>query len=119
MSNFTVNGRVATISFKTEGNDVFNGSITLPEFRVTASTAERARELAAKIVDPLNMAPASELTVTEDLSQHYTVTLGELLDEATEALNGDSNDLEHDALYSVAESIAGLLGVRLDELLED
>ena len=36
------------------------------------------------------------------------------LDEADEALGGDSNDAEHDALYSVRETIAGLLDVTYD-----
>lgn len=40
--------------------------------------------------------------------------LREALDEADEALGGDSNDAEHDALYSVRETIAGLLGVTYD-----
>jgi hypothetical protein len=33
----------------------------------------------------------------------------ELLIEADEALDGDSNDDEHDALYSLRESLAGFL----------
>lgn len=41
-------------------------------------------------------------------------SLREALDEADEALGGDSNDAEHDALYSVRETIAGLLGVTTD-----
>lgn len=37
--------------------------------------------------------------------------LAAALAEADEALGGDSNDAEHDALYSVRGTIAGLLGV--------
>jgi len=33
----------------------------------------------------------------------------DLLNEADKALNGDSNDAEHDALYSLRESLASYL----------
>jgi len=31
-----------------------------------------------------------------------------LMDEADKALNGDSNDAEHDALYSIREQLSGI-----------
>jgi hypothetical protein len=55
--------------------------------------------------------PADEYqTFTEPLLDAAEELLG-MLAEADEALGGDSNDAEHDALYSLRESIAGLLGV--------
>jgi hypothetical protein len=55
--------------------------------------------------------PAAEYqTFTEPLLDATEELLG-MLAEADEALGGDSNDAEHDALYSLRESIAGLLGV--------
>lgn len=35
-------------------------------------------------------------------------TLIEMMDEADEALNGDSNDAEHDALFSLREQLSNL-----------
>ena len=52
-------------------------------------------------------------TFTEPLTD-ARATLKAALDEADEALGGDSNDAEHDALYSVREAIAGLIGVDYD-----
>ena len=40
--------------------------------------------------------------------------LREALGEADAALGGDSNDAEHDALYSIRELLAGILGVTYD-----
>ena len=54
--------------------------------------------------------PAAEYqTFTEPLLDARD-GLRAMLAEADEALGGDSNDAEHDALYSLRESIAGLLG---------
>jgi hypothetical protein len=50
-------------------------------------------------------------TFTEPLTGDARDRLREALAEADEALGGDSNDAEHDALFSVRETIAGLLGV--------
>lgn len=50
----------------------------------------------------------------EPLTGDWRGTLRDALAEADEALGGDSNDAEHDALYSVRETIAGLLGVTTD-----
>jgi hypothetical protein len=49
-------------------------------------------------------------TFTEPLTD-VRGSLRAALDEADEALGGDSSDAEHDALYSVRETIAGILGV--------
>lgn len=57
--------------------------------------------------------PEDVQTFTEPLLDARD-TLKAALDEADEALGGDSNDAEHDALYSVRETIAGLLGVEYD-----
>jgi hypothetical protein len=53
-------------------------------------------------------------TFTEPLTGDWRETLQGMLDEADAALGGDSNDAEHDALYSIRETIAGLLGVNTE-----
>jgi hypothetical protein len=50
--------------------------------------------------------------VVDDPDRKIVVTAGELvalLNEADEALDGDSNDAEHDALYSIRESLSEIV----------
>ena len=59
--------------------------------------------------------PAEDVqTFTEPLLEDTREALAGALDEADEALGGDSNDAEHDALYSIRDTIAGILGVTTD-----
>lgn len=58
--------------------------------------------------------PAGDVQTFDEPLLDARDTLKEALAEADEALGGDSNDAEHDALYSVRETIAGLLGVTTD-----
>jgi hypothetical protein len=53
-------------------------------------------------------------TLTEPIDGSHRTALKDALDEADAALGGDSNDAEHDALYSVRETIAAILGVDYD-----
>jgi hypothetical protein len=59
-----------------------------------------------------------DLGLFEDLPQppagDWRDLLRAALEEADEALGGDSNDAEHDALHSLRETLAGLLGVTTD-----
>jgi hypothetical protein len=50
------------------------------------------------------------IAMAREIAPALESTLRDALTEADRALGGDSNDDEHDALYSVRETIAGLLG---------
>lgn len=118
MSTFHVTGQVATISIRTRNSGTWNGSVLIPSFLVKAENQAAARGLAEQIIDPLRMAPASNIDITETpYVLADTALLSNELANAADALNGDSNDAEHDALYSVASTLAGLLGIDLDDLL--
>ena len=52
--------------------------------------------------------------VGEPLGGDARVMLRDELANAVAALEGDSNDAEHDALYGMAATVAGLLGVDFD-----
>lgn len=58
--------------------------------------------------------PAGDVQTFEEPILDARDSLKEALDEADAALGGDSNDAEHDALYSVRETLARLLGVTYD-----
>ena len=53
----------------------------------------------------------SDPPLDEPLTGDWRDRLKEALAEADAALGGDSNDAEHDALYLVRQTIAGLLGI--------
>jgi|SRR5215472_7928240 len=59
----------------------------------------------------LNLKITNALREANLLDDDIRDTLFEALAEADAALGGDSNDAEHEALYSIREIIAGLLGV--------
>jgi hypothetical protein len=59
--------------------------------------------------DPVTLAEDTDLP--QPPADDWRDQLRDALNEADEALGGDSNDAEHDALYSVRETIARLLGV--------
>jgi hypothetical protein len=61
-----------------------------------------------------NISPDEYQTFAEPIDGSEREGLMEALNEADEALGGDSNDAEHDALYSVRETIAAILGVEYD-----
>ena len=52
--------------------------------------------------------------IPEPIDGTHRDALKAALNEADAALGGDSNDAEHDALYSVRETIAAILGVTYD-----
>jgi hypothetical protein len=54
----------------------------------------------------------------EPLDGSHRKALSEELNNAAEALSGNSNDAEHNALYGMAETIAALLGVDFGALLK-
>ena len=56
----------------------------------------------------------ADYPLPEPIDGEHRDALKAALDEADEALGGDSNDAEHDALYSVRETIAAILGVTYD-----
>lgn len=49
-----------------------------------------------------------DLAKAQDRIRVSASTLVALMDEADEALNGDSNDAEHDALFSIREQLSDL-----------
>jgi hypothetical protein len=49
-----------------------------------------------------------ELAKAQDPIRIKAATLVAMMDEADEALNGDSNDAEHDALFSLREQLSEL-----------
>lgn len=53
-------------------------------------------------------------SIPEPIDGEHRSSLLEELAEAVEALEGDSNDAEHDALRSLAETVAMVLGVEFD-----
>jgi hypothetical protein len=121
MKTYVITAAVATVSLKTLSDGTWNGSAEIPEFKVNAESRYEAVALAEEIIDPLSMAPATKVTAEEEppVPSAALTTLGTELLNAADALNGDSNDAEHDALYSLASTVAGVLGVDLASLLEE
>ena len=98
---------------------------SVDEYHVQTGEAEGCQEPGVSFtltaVDPRGRASLadtdSDEAIPADDYQTFTEPLLDvrddlraMLDEADKALGGDSNDAEHDALYSLREIIAGLLG---------
>lgn len=83
---------------------------TLPEDAKWDLTCVAPRGRAALI----DTGPGADEELAEPLTGDWRDHLGDALAEADDALGGDSNDAEHDALYSIREIIARLLGVDSD-----
>jgi hypothetical protein len=89
-----------------------------PEDAVLQVTCVTPRGLAALVETTPELAdpdepdvPLSDPPLEEPLTGDWRERLKSALDEADAALGGDSNDAEHDALYLVRQTIAGLLGI--------
>jgi hypothetical protein len=78
-------------------------------------SADHAARIAADVIDPLGQIPRERIHVHAVRllpgNAGTRESLAEALAAADAALGGDSNDAEHDALYSIRETIANLLGV--------
>jgi hypothetical protein len=121
MSTYEVIGQVDTAALKTSYGERWHGIQLTPPFWLTADNEQEAIQLAKDVVDPLHLCT---MHLTAKLVQLIPAAdvrmLGAELDNAVEALNGDSDDdEEHDALLGMTRIIAGILGVNLDELLDD
>jgi hypothetical protein len=121
MPIYNISGHVDTVRMRMLSGIALCGQTTIPPFRVEANDQREAEYIAQQIVDPLNLAPAHRLTVIEEpaVPAAYIVSLSNELDTMIRALNGDSNDQKHAALYGAADIIADLLGFDLETRLAD
>ncbi len=118
MSTYHVSGQVATISLRVD-DSTWQGSVLIPSFLVQAGSRTEARGLAEEIVDPLKMAPMSNIDVTEaPYALADTAQFSAELARTVEALNDGDAGTEHAALRSMAGQVAALLGFDLRDLLD-
>lgn len=114
MKTYKIGATVDTIDL-TVGDQQFQGKCLVPNFEVHAENEREAEQLALEIIDPLDL---TGVTVTVTEIQSNVETLTNELQNAIEALNGDSNDQEHDALWSMATVVAAVLGMDLYKLMD-
>lgn len=116
---YEIIGEVDTVALKASYGETWRGLRLTPPFHIQADSQREAEDIAKQIIDPLQMC-TMHITATEQppLPSAELAELGSELDNIVDALNGDSNDDEHDALFAVGETIAKLLGVDLRDLLE-
>jgi hypothetical protein len=89
--------------------------IDIPKFFVKAKSQDDALVMAKVIVDPARMV---DTRITAEKAPEPRRLVKEDLDWAVRALNGDSNYDEHDALRDLAETVAGILGVNFNALMD-
>jgi hypothetical protein len=86
-----------------------DGMATCP--KIHHGSCERSRRAGRRTWLTRTAATSQTCLCQEPIGGEWRDRLQEALAEADAALGGDSNDAEHDALYSVRETIASLLGV--------
>ncbi len=119
MDTWEIIGEVDTVALKDSYGEKWKGVCLTPPFHVYANSRPEAEKIAREIIDPLQLCT---MVITAELvpvlpSPALQLLSGEL-ESAIEALNGDSNDDEHDALFSMAKTVAKILGLDLYKMLE-
>lgn len=119
MPVYEIVGQIDTITLKSSYGEDWKGLCLTPPFQVTADSKTAALRIAEDIIDPLHLC-TMHLTAEEasPVESAEKAQLNGELDNAVEALAGDSNDAEHDALFSMAGTVAAILGLDLYELLK-
>ncbi len=118
MKTFEVVGEIDTVALKLSYGETWHGIRLTPPFHISADSNAEALRIAKDIIDPLHLCTI-KFTVTEQPSSARTDSqqLTDLLYEIVAALNG-SSDTEHAALYSTGNTVATMLGVSLQDLLD-
>ncbi len=116
MKIFEIIGEIDTVALKMSYGETWRGLRLTPPFHIEADNRQQAETIARQIIDPLQMCTMN-LTINEKADPFEY--LDSDLYAAIDALNGDSNDDEHSALFGLAGSVAKLRGLDLYELLED
>lgn len=105
---YTIHATVDTIEIRSESGNL-KGACEVPDFTVEADSEGDALALAKEIIDPLRMTD-THITAEGAPRAPWLWNMEQELAEAVKAMNGDSNDAEHDALLALAESVAQYLG---------
>jgi hypothetical protein len=111
---YVVHAKVDTIEIRSDRGDM-KGQCEVPDFTVEADNEGDALALAKEIIDPLRMTD-TRITVEEVPREPWRWNMEQELAEAVKAMNGDSNDAEHDALLALSESVAQYLGIDWESL---
>lgn len=113
--DYIIKASVDTIEIRSESGDM-KGLCEIPRFRVKADNVRQATQLAKDIIDPLHMTD-THITAEPAPRESWSHAMEEELGVALRALNGDSNDAEHEALLGIAEIVARYLGKDWNQLM--
>lgn len=124
MKNYEIQGQVDTVALKVSYGETWRGLHLTPPFHLQANNEKEAEDIARQIIDPLNLCTmiltvSEEPSLPSELNAELRAELGAELDNAIEALNGDSKNAEHNALFGLAKAVADVLGINLYELLSE
>lgn len=117
---YVVTARVDTINFMGKGGDQrYRGECQVPTFLLDARSGQinsdkEAIKIAREIIDPLKMTGVHVSVHKVDIP--FLDDLKSDLDTGIEALKGDSNDAEHEALWGITETVARFLDLDWDAL---
>jgi hypothetical protein len=114
--DYIIKASVDTVELRASDGPTMKGLCEIPRFTVKAGGVREAESLAKDIIDPLHM---TDTHITAELAprESWSHAMEEELGVALGALNGDSNDAEHEALLGIAEIVARYLGKDWNQLM--
>jgi hypothetical protein len=106
----------AKISISSSSSSSSPSKVNVPEFLVDTGNREQALAIARRIIDPQQMID-THISANEAPREAWRTALKDDLQDAIEALSGDSNDAEHETLFNIAQSLAAYTGQDFDALM--